>query len=124
MAVVVDSCIWVDHFNRHDPSLARLLAEGEVLITETVLGELLVGNLVRRKLTAKSLLQLPRLATPGFDFVLHFLEEFQIFGLGLGWGDLNILATCYEQNIPLYTRDLRLQKAASKLSIAYRPSTS
>ena len=118
MRVVVDSSVWIDHLRATDKLIQILLSENRVFLTDTILGELLVGNLPRRSTILTHLLQLPRLDAADFHFIFLLLEAQNLFGSGLNWGDVTILATCFENRIPLYTRDVRLHKAAAKLNLA------
>ncbi len=119
MRVVVDSSVWVDHLRAGDRLVQTLLIENQVLMTDTILGELLVGNLSKRPIALVQLLDLPRLHAPDFRFVFLLMEEQRLYGSGLNWGDVTILATCFENRHPLYTRDARLHKAAAKLNLAF-----
>ncbi len=118
MRVVVDSPVWIDHLRATDKLIQILLSENRVFLTNTILGELLVGNLSRRSAILTQLLDLPRLEVPDFHLVFLLLEEQNLFGSGLNWGDVTILATCVEHRVPLYTRDVRLHRAAAKLNLA------
>ena len=46
--VLIDTSIWIDHFNRSDPVLQFLLTEYEAAIHPYILGELACGNFKNR----------------------------------------------------------------------------
>lgn len=119
MPVVVDSSVWIDHLRSADKLVYSLLINDEIVLTETILGELLVGSLLDRPGTMAQLLDLPRVRPSSFQFIFLLVEENGLFGAGLNWGDVSILASCYENNLRLFTRDARLHKAALKLKIAF-----
>jgi hypothetical protein len=51
------------------------------------------------------------------DEVLHLLETQKLYGAGLGWVDINLLASAQLTGCGLWTADGPLQKAAIKLRI-------
>jgi len=88
MTVLVDTSVWVDHFRRPNPLLARLMELDEVLSHPMVVGELACGTPPEprlRTLSGMGLLLMSNVATPGE--VRAFIERESLFGLGCGWID-------------------------------------
>jgi hypothetical protein len=49
------------------------------------------------------------------DEVLFLVEQHRLYGAGLGWIDVNLLASSRLASAPIYTRDRALNDAAVKL---------
>lgn len=60
---------------------------------------------------------LPSAQVPEHHEVLTFLESHALFGSGLGWVDVNLLASAHLTGCALWTADVRLQKAANRLHL-------
>ncbi len=119
MPVLVDTSVWVAHFRSSVPEVVALLNSEEVAIHPVVIGELAVGNLRKRSNTLAFLRQLLDLPECPTTVVLDFIEQHQLYGLGLSWGDVQLLATANLNNIPLWTLDSRLQDAATRLRLTW-----
>ncbi|MGC1480894.1 MAG: PIN domain-containing protein [Chthoniobacterales bacterium] len=118
MPVLVDTSVWVDHLNRGEPALARLLRAGRVCTHEIVLGELLSGNLPARSRTSAIFLNLPRLQTEKFKVTLRFIEHHRLHGRGLNWNDLGLLASVAVADASeFWTRDKTLRTSAAEIEI-------
>jgi predicted nucleic acid-binding protein len=118
--ILVDTSVWIDHFNSRDPLLFRLLSEGTVVMHPLVRGELAMGNLSDRTAVLFMLSQLPR-AVSGKDFeVLGFIEAQHLFGRGISYIDVHLLVSALlTPHTQLWTRDRRLRAAATQLGLAY-----
>ena len=114
---LVDTSIWVNHLRQGSPSLETLLQEKQVLTHPWVIGELACGMLKNRTEILALLQTLPQAQVPEYDEALNFLESQKLFGLGLGWVDVNLLASAQLTGCDLWTADVSLQKAASKLHL-------
>ena len=115
--VLVDTSVWVDHFRNGNARLASLLEQGEVIVHPLIIGELACGNIPRRIETLGLLHDLPQAATAGHEEIMRFIETERLMGLGLGYVDVALLATARLSMIPLWTLDLPLRKAATKLGV-------
>ena len=117
--ILVDTSIWIDHLRSGDPQLIAHLQSGEVLIHPFVIGELSLGNLRQRQEILGALQDLPK-ATKATDIeVLGFIEQAELFGLGIGFVDAHLLASAkLSANTQLWTRDKRLFNAAVRLNLA------
>ena len=117
---LADASVWVEHFRRGHPPLARLLAAGEVGMHAFVLGELACGNLKNRHVTLADLAKLPRVPQAREQEVHHLLESRRLWGTGLGWVDLHLLASALIAGWGLLTADHALGAAAAGLGVARR----
>jgi predicted nucleic acid-binding protein len=114
---LVDTSVWVNHFRRPQSSLIKLLEDSSAGMHPFVLGELACGNLKHRALTLADFARLPQapLATQGE--VLHLLESRRLWGQGLGWVDVHILASALLGGWALLTADRTMQRAARRFGI-------
>lgn len=115
--ILVDTSVWIDHFRRGRPHLAKLLESGLVATHPFVIGELACGNLRRR---AEILMHLRQLhSTPAAsDAEVHALvTERRLYGRGIGWIDAHLLASCLLHRDTLWTLDKALSRAASALDL-------
>jgi predicted nucleic acid-binding protein len=53
---------------------------------------------------------------------MTFLERHRLYGRGVGWVDLHLLASAILANCPLWTVDRALSKIAIELDVAFTPS--
>ena len=112
MNVLVDTSVWVDFIRKGDEKLAKLLQEQRVVTHPIIIGELASGNLSDREETLNALLALRQAPTATFYETLHLLERDRLYGRGLHWNDIQVLASALIAGLPLWTRDRRLRSAA------------
>ena len=117
--ILVDSSVWIAHLRRSSTHLAELLRDGRVLCHPHVLGELACGALKRRREVLGLLGLLPRVVEASNEEVLVLVEEHRLFGRGLGWIDVHLLASGRLGDARLWTLDKRLAAAASMLDLAH-----
>jgi len=121
--ILVDTSIWIDFFDRGVPALQTLLQRGEVLAHPFMIGEFAMGTPRNRKKILADLADLPQAIVAQHDEVLHFIEAYQLFGLGIGYIDAHLLAAVrITPGAFLWTRDRRLHEVAEKLSLSFVPS--
>lgn len=115
--VLVDASAWIRHFRAPDPVLLRLLAADEVLRSDVVVGELVLGSGIGPD--ARALIDwLPAIATPSSAECLDFITSREELGrLGIGWADLEVLASCHAARVRLYTHDRALRVAAGRTRV-------
>ncbi len=115
--ILVDTSVWVDHLRRGNDELARLLVDGEVLCHPFVIGELACGRLTDRAAVLAALQALPQ--APGVEHqeALAFLEMHGLIGRGLGWIDVNLLASAMLSASSLWTLDRNLVEEARRLRL-------
>jgi predicted nucleic acid-binding protein len=116
--VLVDTSVWVDHFRFGDVVLVGHLSEGNVLTHPFVLGELVCGNLKNRKTTLEDLYALPAALVATDAEVVRLIEERRLWGRGLGWIDVHLLASALLSHCEFWTLDKRLKRAAGDLGLS------
>jgi predicted nucleic acid-binding protein len=117
--ILVDTSVWVDHFRVGDKALGELLDAGMVLAHPFVIGELLLGNLRRRRTILESISDLPQSVVATDAEVLRFIERQALFGRGVGYLDVHLLAAVrLTAGAVLWTRDRRLHGIAEQLGLA------
>ncbi|MEJ8848619.1 type II toxin-antitoxin system VapC family toxin [Variovorax rhizosphaerae] len=117
--ILVDTSVWIDHLARGDAQLQALLEDDQVLTHPYVIGEIALGSLPQRDETVGALQALPAIAVASTEEALAFLRNEKLFGTGIGYVDLHLLAaTRLEPSARLWTRDKRLLQAAIKLDLA------
>ena len=120
--VLVDTSVWVDHFRKYDSALELLLNENAVSIHPFVLGELACGNFKNRHLIISLLQVLPSSTIVSQTEYLHIIEKHKLWGTGLGFVDIHLLASSRIHNCLVYSHDKVLSTAASRFNICYRRS--
>lgn len=117
--ILVDTSVWIDHLRAGEPALADLLEANRVLMHPFVLGELACGTLKNRTEILYYLRHLPEAPVAMHAEVLHFMEQHQLMGRGLGYVDIHLLAAvALVGTARLWTRDKRLAAAAASLGLA------
>lgn len=117
--ILADTSVWVEHFRQGAPELTLLLGEGLVSIHPVVLGELSVGNLLRRQQTLADLRRLPRATSGTADECLAFIERNTLYGRGIGWNDVQLLVAAKLSGHSLWSLDVRLAAAAGRFGVAH-----
>jgi hypothetical protein len=121
MPTLVDTSVWIDHFRTGSSALRHLLEEDAVLCHPLVIGELACGTIKHRSDVLGYLAVLPTMPTLEYDELLAFIETHKLFGQGLGWIDVHLLASTLLQQVTLWTLDQPLRHAARKLHCAFEP---
>ena len=121
--VLIDSSVWVDFLRSgHEPQLVQLLGLQEVLTHEMVLGEVAMGSEDQRKNALQLLPLLPMAQVAEHVEVMALVDQYRLYGRGVGYVDVHLLTTAVLQpGILLWTRDKRLRAAARQLSVAFMP---
>ncbi len=117
--ILVDTSVWIDHFHHSDEGLKDLLHANQVCIHPFILGELSCGNISNRK-EVLSLLRTLRIIDLVLDEeVFILIEERRLFGRGLGFIDIHLLASAMIHHVPLWTRDKSLKRVAGELDVDF-----
>ena len=119
--ILVDTSVWVDHLRRGSRDLAAILELGEVLCHPFVVGELACGSLARRLEVLALLSALPQAVVVTHDEAIGFVGQHRLWGSGLGWVDVHLLAAAALNRSSLWTLDRRLASAAKQMELAWRP---
>lgn len=117
--VLVDTSVWISHFKEGNENLRKLLEEGRVYCHPLIIGELACGQFKHRKEIIHLLFDLPAAEIAADKEVLAFIESKQLYGLGIGWIDVHLLASALLSKVLLWTFDKKLQLIASKLKLLY-----
>lgn len=117
--ILVDTSVWIEHFRKGVPELARTLERGDVLVHAFVLGELACGNFRERARTLALLRELPRAREATHDEVMAMIDERRLMGRGIGYVDAHLLAAvAITPGARLWTRDAPLSRLAVVLGLA------
>jgi predicted nucleic acid-binding protein len=117
MQVLVDTSVWIDHLHQADPELIGLLQGTQVVMHPGILGELACGSVPNRQNLLALWLALPRVADVTFEEAMALVENKKLWGRGLGWTDVHLLAATLVSRTMLWTRDRLLQQVADELLI-------
>ena len=118
--ILADTSVWIDHFRSSNLHFSDLLENDRIICHEFVIGELACGNIKNRKEISGLLNNLRSIEPACLEETLYFIEENKLMGTGLGWVDVNLLASSILNNCVLWTKDTRLSKAADKLKVSYK----
>jgi predicted nucleic acid-binding protein len=120
--VLVDTSVWVDHLRKGDAGLENLLEHGTVLSHPFVIGELALGSIPKRNIFLATIGDLPKAAMAEDDEVLRFISDYTLYGLGVGYIDVHLLAAVkLTPGASLWTRDKHLLRVAQKLRLSSSP---
>ena len=118
--VLVDTSIWIDHLKKGNRGLEKLLLAAEVVCHPFVIGELACGRLTNRAEILTLLQSLPSLPTIDLDEYLYVVGRNGLYGSGLGFVDIHLLASAKLADVPIWTADKRLGAAAADLKVSFR----
>lgn len=120
--ILVDSSIWIDHFNQGDADLADLLKRRRVLMHLMIIGEIALGSIKKQKFLLDDLAALPQPKVVSDTEVLAMISWLKLGGTGIGYVDTHLLAAARQvTNGKLWTREKRLRAQAERLEMAYTP---
>ncbi len=109
---LVDTSVWIDHFRRRNARLCSLLEAAEVATHPFVIGELACGSFRNRTEVLALLDALPKVACATDADVRGWIESGRLWGCGIGWSDLHLLASARLSRCRLWTLDARLRRVA------------
>lgn len=116
--ILADTSIWIDHLRNGNATLAELLRAGEILSHRFVTGEVALGSLRQRDTVLDGLAKLPQAMVASDREVLRFIDQHRLFGLGIGYIDVHLLAAVrLTPDTQLWTFDKRLRAAANRFSL-------
>jgi predicted nucleic acid-binding protein len=114
--MLVDTSVWVDHLRTGHSGLASLLNDNLVLGHPWVTGELALGHLARRSEVIGLIGALPQASVATAEEVLVLIERHELYGLGIGYVDAQLLAsTLLTGRTRFWTTDRRLRAAAARV---------
>ena len=110
--ILVDTSIWINHFNKSNAGLISLLNSAKVCIHPFIIGELSCGNISNRSEILSLLKSLPHIEPALDEEVFALIENKKLYGIGLGFIDVHLLASALIHNVKIWTTDKALNKAA------------
>jgi predicted nucleic acid-binding protein len=116
--ILADTSVWIAHLRQGSEALERALEAGEVLGHPHVVGELACGILRNRHGILELLRALPAATIASDDEVLTCIERNRLFGTGLGYTDVHLLASAMLTPTRLWTLDGALAREARRLHLA------
>jgi len=121
--VLADTSVWIRFLAGRDPyasGLDELLGRDDVAGHEMIFGELLLGDLGgARKQLLDAYSQMHHAVAVPHEEVVEFVRVRRLGGRGVGWVDVNILASAIVGGLQVWTADSNFSAIASDLGIAY-----
>jgi len=100
--ILADTSVWADHLRAGNAHLKALLEDGLVLTHPFVIGDLACGNLRQRAIILEALQSLRAATEATHEEALRLVEERPLWGSGLGWIDVHLLASALLTGCHLY----------------------
>jgi predicted nucleic acid-binding protein len=116
--VLVDTSVWVEHLRQGGLGLEAKLHAGQVFCHPFIVGELACGHLQNRSEILSLLKALPQANQAEAEEVLQFIETYRLMGKGLGYIDMQLLASARLTHVPIWTLDQKLHEIAVRLDLA------
>lgn len=116
--ILADSSVWIEHLRNPQPVFWRLLEQQQVYLHPFVIGELALGNLRNRSKFIAELQKQPQASKAMDGDVLALIENYSLYGRGIGYVDAHLLASARIHHAKIWTRDKRLSAAAIDLGLA------
>ncbi len=121
--ILVDTSVWIEHLRNNCSALSELLDQNQVVMHPLVLGELACGNLHNRIQLLWLWQSLDSLAEVNHKETLYFIESNQLMVKGVGYIDVQLLASvAINADTKLWTKDRRLAAIAIELGYAWNES--
>ena len=99
--------------------LDRLLSIDEVIGHELVYGELLIGDRGGRKKLLAGYERMHQASMVPHHEVVAFVRDRDLYGRGVGWIDVHLLASALVSRWQLWTVDPRFSAMAREFGVAY-----
>ena len=118
--VLVDTSVWIEYFRKGHARLEELLNNTDVSIHPFIIGELACGTIKNREEILNLLQTLDSSPEISLQEILRFIEMNKLQGKGIGFIDVNLLASSLLSDCRLWTNDKKLHNIAQKMGIAYQ----
>jgi predicted nucleic acid-binding protein len=116
--ILADTSVWIDHLNRVDPTLQRMLDSKRIAMHPFVMGEIALGQWPQRAAILYRLRKMFQAPVARDADVLRLIEDLALTGTGIGYMDAHLLASVLlTPDTQLWTRDRALRKVARQLSL-------
>ena len=125
--VLVDTSVWIRFFANRAPfaaELERLLGLEEVAGHDLVYGELLIGDVGGRRRFLAGYEAMHQATVIPHREVVAFVRHRGLHGRGVGWIDVQLLASAIVDRLQLWTADPRFAALAGELGVAYQAPAS
>lgn len=122
--VLVDTSIWIRFLRNEEPftsQLAHLLSLDVAFGHPFVYGELLIGDPGGRVQFLSNYGHLYQTKIVPHREVIEFVRRRGLHGRGVGWIDVNLLASALVDGVRLWTADSRLSALAVEVGAAFVP---
>jgi predicted nucleic acid-binding protein len=121
--ILIDTNIWVDHFQHANPHVLALLDAGRIVMHPYIVAELALGGLHDREMTLASLEFLPELPVAELHEVRQIIEIRKLYTLGVGFVDTHLVASLLIVQTPteLWTNDETLKRVAESIGCLAKP---
>lgn len=117
--ILVDTGVWWRHFRSGEPDLTALLRADRVVTHAWIVGELALGPGLRLEVLP-DLAALPQVATTGDEELLAWVRMHRV--RGVGWVDVQIVASALRAGVHLWTTDRSLAELAVRLDVGWSPA--
>ncbi len=121
--VLVDTSVWRRFFGGGSSvrRLGELLDEEDLVLTHPwIIGELVLGGMSRNE--ELLLERLPSAIPVPHQEVLEVIRRRGLTRRGIGWVDVNVLASALASSATLWTLDSDLEQAARELAVVFDQS--
>ena len=115
--ILVDTSVWIEYLRRGDGQLSELLDAGIVIGHPFVAGEVACGHLRNRIEVLELFQRLPQAPVVPHAEALGLIERGRLYGQGLGWIDLHLLASALSSGCSLWSFDTTRSRSAEALGI-------
>ncbi len=115
--ILVDTSVWIEYLRRGHEQLSELLDSGTVIGHPFVVGEMACGQLRNRLEVLDLFERLPQAPLVPHEEAIRLLESERLYGQGLGWIDLHLLASALSSGCSLWSFDKVLSRSAGALGI-------
>lgn len=115
--ILVDTSVWIEHFRAANHELVSLLKECQVLTHPHVIGEIACGSHRQRQQILTLLPLLPQAKVATDKEVLDLIDNYELYGKGIGWIDAHLLAACLLSGASVWTLDKKLSRLARTVRV-------
>ena len=117
--ILADTSVWVDHLRSGDTRLAELLGAGRIVGHALVVAEIALGSLRDRDRGPEPARRTAVAPGRREDEVRLLIEQRRLFGRGIGFVDVSLLASCLlVPGTCIWTRDRKLDAVARDVGVA------
>lgn len=115
--ILVDTPVWINHLRKGDPRLSALLQADGVRGHPWVTGEIALGRLGNRDEILSLLAELPQATVATDAELLTLIEDEHLQSAGIGYVDIQLIASARLTGDQLWSIDKRLARCAQRLGV-------